>query len=310
MESRQVKLEEMLNSLIERGGYTRNRGPILDSVGITAAALSQYTRGRTRPSFEKLVALADFFGVSLDYLVYGEPMSAPVDHGSVTRYIENAFADLQTRSSRHNDLVARIGRMLAVRIDEVAGEILESRSASIEGLAEQDEILRIERYCQRADIITTNLTPNVITLPSGEAVPGQFFQVVTANITRGCTYRFLLAGDLTAKSPEVDLFRRMISEAAGGDRLNEHCMFRTTMFPVINGAVLYHLDTATFELEEPWLFTQVSKFILNGSWLGYLNRPNDDVNDGFNADMLMSPAYTERACGAFEFLWNVPSRPL
>lgn len=297
--TREVKLEEMLNSLIERGGYTRNRGPILESVGVTAAALSQYARGRTRPSFEKLVALADFFGVSLDYLVYGEPMSAPVDHGSIARYVEQAFIDIQSRTDRHSDLVARIGRLLVDRIDEVATEILESRAAGIEGLVGQDEILRMERYCRQADIIATDLNPNVITLAGGETVPGQFFKVVTTNLARGCSYRFLLAGELGMRSDVVLRFRDLIADAVGGDRLNENCAFRRTVFPVLSGTGLYQLDAVPFALEEPWLFAQFSKFILNGTWLGYLNRPNDHSK----ADMLMSPDYTERACGAFEALW-------
>lgn len=300
MGTREVKLEEMLNSLIERGGYTRNRGPILESVGVTAAALSQYTRGRTRPSFEKLVALADFFGVSLDYLVYGEPMSAPVDHGSIARYVEQAFIDIQSRTDRHSDLVARIGRLLVDRIDEVATEILESRAAGIEGLVGQDEILRMERYCRQADIIATDLNPNVITLAGGETVPGQFFKVVTTNLARGCSYRFLLAGELGMRSDVVLHFRDLIADAVGGDRLNENCAFRRTVFPALSGTGLYQLDAVPFALEEPWLFAQFSKFILNGTWLGYLNRPNDHSK----ADMLMSPDYTERACGAFEALWT------
>lgn len=300
MNGREVKLEEMLNSLIERGGYTRNRGPILDSVGVTAAALSQYTRGRTRPSFEKLVALAAFFGVSLDYLVYGEPMSAPVDHGSIARYVEQAFTDIQSRTNRHSDLVARIGRLLVDRINEVATEILDSRTAGIEGLAGQDEILRMERYCKQVDIIATDLNLNVITLAHGETVPGQFFQVVTANLARGCSYRFLLAGELGMRSDVVLHFRDLIAEAVGGDRLNENCSFRRTVLPVMSGVGLYHLDAVTFAMEEPWLFTQFSKFILNGAWLGYLNRANDDSS----TDMLMSPEYTQRACGTFDALWN------
>lgn len=299
MNGREVKLEEMLKSLIERGGYTRNRGPIVESVGVTAAALSQYTRGRTRPSFEKLVALADFFSVSLDYLVYGEPMNAPVDHGSIARYVEQAFTDIQSRTNRHSDLVARIGRLLVDRINEVATEILDSRTAGVEGLVGQDEILRMERYCNQVDVIATDLNPNVITLAHGEAVPGRFFQVVTANLTRGCSYRFLLAGELGLRSDVVVRFRRLIAEAVGGDHLNENCAFRRTIVPVMTGTGLHRLDAVTFAREEPWLFTQFSKFILNGAWLGYLNHPNDDSQ----ADMLMNPDCTERACSAFEGLW-------
>ena len=300
MNPREIKLEEMLNGLIERGGYTRNRGPILEAVGVTAAALSQYTRGRTRPSFEKLTALADFFNVTLDYLVYGEPMRAPDDHTSIARYVEHAFNDIQSRTSRHSDLVARISRLLVDRIDEVATEILESRAAGIEGLIGQDEILRMERYCKQADIIATDLNPNVITLADGETLPGQFFNTVTTNLARGCSYRFLLSGELTIESDEVRSFRNLIANAVGGDRLNESCAFRTTALPVQTGMGLYHLDAATFAVEEPWLFAQFSKFLLNGAWLGYLNSPNDHSN----TDMLMSPDYTARLRNTFETLWN------
>src|SRR5690349_8480058 len=123
---RTVKLEQMLVSLIQRGGYSRNRQPILDAVGVTASALSQYVRGQTRPSFQRLVDLAEFFGVSLDYLVFGEPLAAPVDHSSLAKYLEHAIRDLQALTSRHSDLVARIGRVLADQVNEVARELAES----------------------------------------------------------------------------------------------------------------------------------------------------------------------------------------
>ena len=82
---REVKFGAMLESLIERGGYSRNRKKILSRLGISAAALSQYIRGQTWPSFAKLLAIADFFDVSLDYLVYGQPASGAVaDYGRST----------------------------------------------------------------------------------------------------------------------------------------------------------------------------------------------------------------------------------
>ena len=121
--SREVKLGEMLESLIERGGYNRNRKKILSALDISAAALSQYVREQTRPSFGKLLAIADFFDVSLDYLVYGTPTSSLIDYGPLYRYVDHALADVQARGSRHSAVVARIGRVLADRIDEVAAEL-------------------------------------------------------------------------------------------------------------------------------------------------------------------------------------------
>lgn len=293
----------MLNNLIERGGYSRNRQPILDAVGVTAAALSQYARGRTRPSFQNLVTLADFFGVSLDYLVYGEPVSTPVDHGPIARYVEQAMTDVQSRTTRHSDLVGRIGRLLADRINEVAQELTESRTAGLEGLIQQDEALRVERYCQQADIIATDLRVNIIKLTDGEAVAGPFFQVVAANVARGCRYRFLLTGELSEHSQAVARFRELIIAEVGGDRVHENCSFRRAALPITGGSGLYKLDAANFAMEDPAMLAQFGKYLLNGTWLGYLNRPNVDSS----ADMLMSPDYAEYARASFETLWSAAS---
>ncbi|HEY0454718.1 hypothetical protein, partial [Actinophytocola sp.] len=199
------------------------------------------------------------------------------------------------------DLLTRIGRVLADRIDDVARDLASSRSAGLEGLIQQDEILRVERYCRQADIVATDLGPNIIDLADGGAAAGQFFQVVTANLARGSKYRFLLAGELTLRSASVIHFREMISAAVGGDHLNENCSFRRAVLPIMGGSGLYELDVATLALQEQGLFTQFSKYILNGTHFGYLNSPNTDSN----SDMLMSPEHTERARIAFEELWRV-----
>ena len=95
---REIKLGRMLESLIERGGYSRNRKRITSRWGISSAALSQYIRQQTWPSFTKLLAIADFFDVSLDYLVYGEPAAGSlVDYGPLYRYFDHALADVQAR---------------------------------------------------------------------------------------------------------------------------------------------------------------------------------------------------------------------
>jgi hypothetical protein len=253
------------------------------------------------------VALADFFGVSLDYLVYGEPASSPVDPAPIVRYVEQALMDVRTRTSRHSALVARIGRLLGEQIDDVAMEITKSRLAGIEDLIEHTDTLRVERYCQQADIVATDLEPNIVHIQDDEPVPGQFFRVVVDNLMRGCTYRFLLAGELTVQSPTVSHFREMITNEVGGDRLHEHCLFRTSTWPVIGAAVLYQLDTSAFATEEPALYAQFNKYLLDNTWLGYLNRPNVDSM----ADNLMDPGHVERARKAFGTLWSAATdRPV
>jgi len=289
----------MLSSLIERGGYSRNRQSILDAVGVSAAALSQYTRNQTRPSFAKLTALADFFGVSLDYLVYGEPVGTAVDYGPLARYVDHALAEVQARASRHSDLMTRIGRVLADRVDDVARELAASRTAGREGLIQHDEILRVERYCLQVDIVALNLGFDVIDMSEGDAAAGQFLQVVAANLGKGVQYRFLLPGEYADQGAAVGTFRTLLARYVGGDQLHERCTFRRAQQPVLAGAGLYRLDLASLELEEPAVFTQFSQYVDEEDRLGYLMRPNTESG----ADMLMSGSHTSRACAAFESLW-------
>jgi hypothetical protein len=233
-------------------------------------------------------------------LVYGETTDHPVDHGPLARYVEHALVDVQSRVAWHSELVARIGRLVADRIDDVALELVDSRTSGQAGLIQLEEVLRVERYCRRAHIVATDLGSNIIDMSEGEAAAGQFFQVVAVNLNRGCEYRFLLAGELTVNSESVARFREMITGAVGGDLVNENCSFRQTVLPIMSGSGLYELDAETFAKEEPGLFTQFSKHLTTDNWFGYMNRTNDESD----ADLLMSPDYTERARSAFEALWS------
>src|SRR5215469_10171516 len=94
--SREVKFGRMLESLIEHDGSSRSRKRISRELGISGSALSQYIHEQSWPSFQKLLAIADFFDVSLDYLVYGQPGSSSLpDYGPLYRYIDHALADVQ-----------------------------------------------------------------------------------------------------------------------------------------------------------------------------------------------------------------------
>lgn len=62
-----MKLEIMLKNLRESRNLAQNEAA--KSMGISNVALSQYERGVRRPDIETLAMLADFYGVSLDYLI-------------------------------------------------------------------------------------------------------------------------------------------------------------------------------------------------------------------------------------------------
>jgi hypothetical protein len=186
------------------------------------------------------------------------------------------------------------------RVNDVAKEVVCSRSAGMEGLIDNTDSLRVERYCRRADIVTADLEPDIPIAVGDEAVPGQYLPVVVENLIRSCTYRFLLAVELTVRSPNVSRLREMITDAVGGDTSHERCLFRTAVTPLASTTVLYDLDTSVFIAEEPALYTQFRAYLLDGNWLGYINRPNDDST----VDILMAPSYVKLARQAFEVLWS------
>jgi transcriptional regulator with XRE-family HTH domain len=302
--NRDIKLGETISSLIERGGYSRNRQPILDAVGISAAALSQYARDQNRPSFQKLVLLADFFGVSLDFLVYGEPIGAVVDHGPLARYVYQALADAHARASRHSALVGRIGRVLADRVDDVARELADSPMTVREGLIHDDEAQRLEAYCLHTDILAVSLAQDLITMPGGEPAPGRFLEVVATNLARGRTYRFLLAGTEADHNTTVRQFRSLLASHLDGDHLQRYCQFRRTGQPVVAGAGIYRLDVTSLRFEEVALYEHVRDYLDDEGRIGYLVRPNNEST----SDMLMSGEHTAMTSLAFDALWSTAVR--
>lgn len=303
MQPRTVKLGEVLTSLIERGGYSRNRQAILATVGVSAAALSQYARDETRPSFRRLVALSDFFGVSLDYLVFGGPTRTTVDHGPLARHVDRALAEVQIRANRHSALVTRIGRVLADRVNEVAGEVADSPTAGREGLIGDDETIRLERYGKRVHILTMDLAADLVG-PENEPIGGQLFHVVAANLMRGCEYRFLVA-DGNAHEAAVSSFRSLLTSQAGGDRVHQFCDFRGATTPVMFGAGFYQLDVGALALQEPALYAQISDYVDAERWLGYAMRTSTDSK----SDMLIGCQRAKAARETFDALWTV-SNPL
>jgi transcriptional regulator with XRE-family HTH domain len=290
----------MLESLIEHGGYTRNRKRIASRLGISLAALSQYIRGQTTPSFGKLLAIADFFDVSLDYLVYGQPTGGnpSTDYAPLYRYVDHALGDVQARGSRHTAIVTRIGRMLADEIDAAAKKLAAMPAATREGLLQDDELLRLERYCRQCDLMSLNLEFDVIQ-SEGELVPGRFLSVVAANLERGATYRFLLPQDKRWDAP-VEACRQFLARHIGGDRVRANCSFRLTAAPVLTGMFLYRLDTVRLAAEEPALYAQISDYLSDNEWLGGIIRTNSDST----SDMVMDPEHVRRARAAFNLMWS------
>lgn len=69
---------------------------------VSASAIGMYEQGRREPSAEILVSLSRVFGVSVDYLLTGQPLSQEQDTvaSAMETALEHTQAQLDKRSKR------------------------------------------------------------------------------------------------------------------------------------------------------------------------------------------------------------------
>jgi transcriptional regulator with XRE-family HTH domain len=328
-----IKLHEILTRLLTEGGFSGTRKQVCAAVGISPSALSQMARGQTKPSLETLVRLADFFRVSLDYLVLGEQSAPPTpatDYGPLARYIDLSLARLQAQSDERVDLVARIGRALAEQIEHVAREVA-SASPSLAGVLRDEETMLLEAYSVQTWIFSMNLHYDIIltrdpppsvaarerpTRSAGAAetsatggaggaeagveAAGRFLPVVAQNLGRGRHYRFLLPAAVRDWRPVVQSYRTLLTkDLPNAQSVLHNCPFRVTTGPGVASYGLYQLDLAGLEREAPLLFAQVRHAVSEG-WLGYVIPPSRELQ----ADALMDRLHLEQARRTFAELWR------
>lgn len=62
-----MALNERLKTLRIKNGVTQKA--IADGIGVTSVSVQRFEYGTAKPKLDTVVRLADFFGVSLDYLL-------------------------------------------------------------------------------------------------------------------------------------------------------------------------------------------------------------------------------------------------
>lgn len=71
-----------------RQGFGMSQAELAERLHISSSAVGMYEQGRREPSVDTLVALSQVFGVSLDYLLSGQPDTVR-DVTALHRLVEN-----------------------------------------------------------------------------------------------------------------------------------------------------------------------------------------------------------------------------
>jgi len=79
-----MSFSERLHFLLEKSQLTHKE--IEEKTGIAAAAISHYRKGKSKPGFDGIIALAELFNVTTDWLLLGREPSEYQQHpGHVNR---------------------------------------------------------------------------------------------------------------------------------------------------------------------------------------------------------------------------------
>ena len=62
-----MNFQTRLTNIRRSKGFTQKQ--VADGIGISEVGLQNYENGKRKPAFDVLISLADFYDVSLDYLV-------------------------------------------------------------------------------------------------------------------------------------------------------------------------------------------------------------------------------------------------
>lgn len=299
----EIKLQEKLSELLMESDSSG--AEVAREIGVSPASISQYRKGETQPSLDKLVALARALDVSLDYLVLGESEEAEeVSVGPIAKYMDQSLQEMQIRTAQHSALVAHIGRRLSKQLDDEIEKYLSEDPARrmYAGIVTNPETLSLEQHSDVTRLLLRTFHYNLLETPS--ETPGEFFMTVANNLSQGRKYQYLLPQNVdTDWSTAVGKFRNILIDQINSESaVRNNCSFRVTSTPIFTGCVLYQLSVSDLEEDDPLLydFLYENDYINPDSWFGYVSAPSLDVQ----GVMVMDDDHLSSSIVAFEQLWN------
>ena len=104
--------------------------PLMKELGFSTGLPSQWKKTGQQPSYEKLCALARYFGVSVDYLAgntpYKMPDTSPADPNAAYKMPDSAVKlgldsskPLKAQNSKMPDFIKRVGELSEDELDEL-----------------------------------------------------------------------------------------------------------------------------------------------------------------------------------------------
>lgn len=95
-----------LKTLRMQSGISQKQ--LADVIGVSQQSINKYENHNVEPDIDTLIALADFFEISVDYLVGHSEISEPVSQVNLTSSELNLIKDLRKLSPRQKESIQLI----------------------------------------------------------------------------------------------------------------------------------------------------------------------------------------------------------
>ena len=109
---------EIFAKLLKEKGVTPYQ--VSKATGVAQSSLSDWTNGRSKPKYEKMLAISDYFGVSVDYLLGNEPKEKTPAEADVTfdDFTYAMYGEAKELTDEDKNMLLEMARMLKKRQQE------------------------------------------------------------------------------------------------------------------------------------------------------------------------------------------------
>ena len=109
---------EIFAKLLKEKGVTPYQ--VSKATGVAQSSLSDWKNGRSKPNYEKMLAIADYFGVSVDYLLGNEPKEKTPAEADVTfdDFTYAMYGEAKELTDEDKNMLLEMARMLKKRQQE------------------------------------------------------------------------------------------------------------------------------------------------------------------------------------------------
>ena len=109
---------EIFAKLLKEKGVTPYQ--VSKATGVAQSSLGDWKNGRSKPKYEKMLAISDYFGVSVDYLLGNEPKEKTPAEADVTfdDFTYAMYGEAKELTDEDKNMLLEMARMLKKRQQE------------------------------------------------------------------------------------------------------------------------------------------------------------------------------------------------